>query len=158
MVRFGGQIGYGQDLAAAQPREHGRKRRGAHRSVRSRALDREAADAAAGARALIAVPLTRRGVLVGLVYAHAAEPRAWDAGEVDFVREVAGRISVALARIQATSASFTEAMSVALRSVCEAMAWAMVRVFFNRWLSSRLRKRCCSSAWMRASATETSPR
>ncbi|MEZ0250147.1 MAG: PAS domain S-box protein [Methylobacteriaceae bacterium] len=57
--------------------------------------------AAAGARALIAVPLTRRGVLVGLVYAHAAEPRAWDAGEVDFVREVAGRISVALARIQA---------------------------------------------------------
>ncbi|MCP1549735.1 MULTISPECIES: PAS domain S-box protein [Methylorubrum] len=57
--------------------------------------------AAAGARALVGVPLTRRGDLVGLVYAHAAKPRAWDAGEVDFVREVAGRISVALARIQA---------------------------------------------------------
>ncbi|MFX6555793.1 HWE histidine kinase domain-containing protein, partial [Acinetobacter baumannii] len=34
-------------------------------------------------------------------YAHAAEPRAWDAGEIDFVREVAGRVSVSLARIQA---------------------------------------------------------
>ncbi|KAB7782949.1 PAS domain S-box protein [Methylorubrum populi] len=56
---------------------------------------------AAGIRALIAVPLMRRGACAGLVYAHAAEPRAWDAGEIDFVREVTGRVSVALARIQA---------------------------------------------------------
>ena len=57
--------------------------------------------AAIGARALLGVPLMRRGEPVGLVYAHAPESRAWEPGEVDFVREVAGRVSVALARIQA---------------------------------------------------------
>ncbi|CAO4144037.1 PAS domain S-box protein [Methylorubrum aminovorans] len=57
--------------------------------------------AAIGARALLGVPLMRRGDLVGLVYAHAPEPRPWEPGEVDFVREVAGRVSVALARSQA---------------------------------------------------------
>ena len=57
--------------------------------------------AAIGVRALLGVPLMRRGDLVGLVYAHAPEPRPWEPGEVDFVREVAERVSVALARIQA---------------------------------------------------------
>lgn len=57
--------------------------------------------AAAAIRALIEVPLLRRGELAGLVYAHADAPRAWSAGETDFVREVAGRVSVALARMQA---------------------------------------------------------
>ncbi|MEH3116195.1 MAG: PAS domain S-box protein [Methylorubrum populi] len=57
--------------------------------------------AASGTRALIEVPLLRRGALFGLVRAHAAETRAWSAGEIDFVREVAGRVSAALARIQA---------------------------------------------------------
>ena len=57
--------------------------------------------AAIAARAGITVPLLRRGELVGLVYVHAAGVRAWSRGEIDFVREVAGRASAALARLQA---------------------------------------------------------
>jgi PAS domain S-box-containing protein len=52
-------------------------------------------------RAQIKVPLLRRGELVGLLFAHAAAPRAWEAGEVGFVREVAERVWAALARLQA---------------------------------------------------------
>ena len=54
-----------------------------------------------GARALIKVPLLRRGELVGLLFAQAAAPRPWEPGEVAFVREVAERVWAALARLQA---------------------------------------------------------
>lgn len=57
--------------------------------------------AALATRAQIKVPLLRRGELVGLLFAHAAAPRVWEAGEVDFVREVADRVWAALARLQA---------------------------------------------------------
>ena len=57
--------------------------------------------AALATRAKIKVPLLRRGDLVGLLFAHAAAPRAWEPGEVGFVREVADRVWAALARLQA---------------------------------------------------------
>lgn len=83
-----------------------RLRRGAVLAVADIAADPElAADAEVyagiAARAGITVPLLRRGELVGLVYVHAAGVRAWSRGEIDFVREVAGRASAAQARIQA---------------------------------------------------------
>ncbi len=52
-------------------------------------------------RAQIKVPLLRRGELVGLLFAHAALPRAWEPAEVGFVREVADRVWAALGRLQA---------------------------------------------------------
>ncbi|MBB2961755.1 PAS domain S-box protein [Methylobacterium sp. R2-1] len=90
--------------SAAFPASLARLRRGEIVAVPDLAADPDLAPDAGGeaaAGALLGVPLMRRGDLVGLVYAHAPEPRAWEPGEVDFVREVAGRVSVALARIQA---------------------------------------------------------
>ncbi|CAO4184099.1 PAS domain-containing protein [Methylorubrum populi] len=90
----------------AFPATAARLRRGEILAVADIAADpRLAPDAAAYAeaaiRALIKVPLRRRGELVGFVSVHAAEPRIWGAGEIDFVREVAGRVSATRARIQA---------------------------------------------------------
>ncbi|KAB1074269.1 PAS domain-containing protein [Methylobacterium planeticum] len=66
---------------------------------------RFAADAAGYAdlrvRALIEVPLIQRGKLVGILFAHASEWRAWPPGEVAFAREVAERAWDALGRFQA---------------------------------------------------------
>ncbi|GJE74610.1 PAS domain S-box protein [Methylorubrum suomiense] len=52
-------------------------------------------------RAQIKVPLLRRSELVGLLFAHAAEPRTWEPGEIGFVREVADRVWATLSRLQA---------------------------------------------------------
>ncbi|KAB1077086.1 PAS domain-containing sensor histidine kinase [Methylobacterium soli] len=57
--------------------------------------------AALGVRALIEVPLIQRGNLVGVLFAHASEPRDWAPGEVAFAREVAERAWDALGRFQA---------------------------------------------------------
>ena len=105
-LAIGREMPGGRADPAPYPATLARLRRGTILAVADLAADPGLAPdaggyAAVGARALIGVPLMRRGDLVGLVYAHAAEPRAWDAGEIDFVREVAGRVSVSLARIQA---------------------------------------------------------
>ncbi|MCJ2007778.1 PAS domain-containing protein [Methylobacterium sp. J-092] len=60
-----------------------------------------AAYAGMGARAAINVPLTRLGRLAGVLFVHDRAPRAWAAGEIAFVREVAERLWGTLGRIQA---------------------------------------------------------
>ncbi|KQP52832.1 PAS domain-containing sensor histidine kinase [Methylobacterium sp. Leaf106] len=56
---------------------------------------------AQGVRAVISVPLLRRGRLVGVLYATEASPRAWTQNEIDFVRDVAERAWSGLTRIEA---------------------------------------------------------
>ncbi|KQP40968.1 PAS domain S-box protein [Methylobacterium sp. Leaf104] len=54
-----------------------------------------------GMRAVIKVPVLRRGRLVGILYVLDREPRAWSAGEIAFAREVADRAWGGLTRIEA---------------------------------------------------------
>ncbi len=56
---------------------------------------------AIGARTLINVPVMERGRLVGIGFIHSDRPRAFSAEELAFVRAVADRIQVAVARVQA---------------------------------------------------------
>ena len=54
-----------------------------------------------GMRAVIKVPVLRRGRLVGILYVLDREPRDWSAGEIAFAREVAERAWGGLTRIEA---------------------------------------------------------
>ena len=57
--------------------------------------------AAIGVRAQIVAPLLQRGRLVGSLFVHGAEPRAWSRDEVDFARAVADRTHAAFAKVRA---------------------------------------------------------
>ncbi len=50
------------------------------------------------ARAVINMPLTEAGNLVGLLYLNHGTPRVWTANEIAFVREVGDRVRTAIAR------------------------------------------------------------
>ncbi len=54
-----------------------------------------------GARAVVNMPLTERGGLVGLLYLNHGTARAWSRDELDFTREVGERIRSAIARREA---------------------------------------------------------
>ena len=54
-----------------------------------------------GARAVVNMPLTERGGLVGLLYLNHGSARAWSRDELDFTREVGERIRSAIARREA---------------------------------------------------------
>ncbi|MGQ2996846.1 response regulator [Variovorax sp.] len=54
-----------------------------------------------GARAVVNMPLTERGGLVGLLYLNHGRARAWSRDELDFTREVGERIRSAIARREA---------------------------------------------------------
>ncbi|MGX7709389.1 PAS domain-containing protein [Methylobacterium sp. Gmos1] len=54
-----------------------------------------------GVRALINVPVMERGRLVGIGFIHSDRPRAFSTEELAFVRAVADRVQVAVARVQA---------------------------------------------------------
>lgn len=56
---------------------------------------------AIGTQAQIKVPLVEKGCLVGLLYAHQAEPRTWTKDEIDFAHGVADRTYAALGKVQA---------------------------------------------------------
>ena len=84
----------------------GRLTRGAVLSVPDIAADPEGVDdpaayARLGLRAVIKVPVLRRGRLVGILYVLDRVPRDWSAGEVTFAREVAERAWSGLTRIEA---------------------------------------------------------
>lgn len=57
-----------------------------------------------GIRALVCVPLIKRGHLGALLYVHSAVPRAWREGEVRLVEEVAERTWATLERARAEAA------------------------------------------------------
>ncbi len=57
--------------------------------------------AAIDTRALIKIPLIRRRELIGLLFAHSAEPRTWNAGEIAFADAVADRTYAAIAKVLA---------------------------------------------------------
>jgi PAS domain S-box-containing protein len=54
-----------------------------------------------GMRAVIKVPVLRRGRLVGILYVLDRHPRDWSAGEITFAREVAERAWGGLTRVEA---------------------------------------------------------
>jgi PAS domain S-box-containing protein len=54
-----------------------------------------------GMRAVIKVPVLRRGRLVGILYVLDRHPRDWSAGEIAFAREVAERAWSGLTRVEA---------------------------------------------------------
>lgn len=54
-----------------------------------------------GVQAQIVVPLLRSSELVGLMFAHSAEPRTWNQQELDFTYAVADRTYAGLAKVQA---------------------------------------------------------
>lgn len=56
---------------------------------------------ALGVRALVNIPLIERGRFVSLFYVVAAEPHAWSAQELSFLRNVADRARAAIARLEA---------------------------------------------------------
>ena len=64
---------------------------------------RDNADAleAITARAVVNMPLTERGGLVGLLYLNHGQVRPWSRDELDFVREVGDRVRSAIARREA---------------------------------------------------------
>ncbi|WP_295985971.1 response regulator [uncultured Variovorax sp.] len=53
------------------------------------------------ARAVVNMPLTERGGLVGLLYVNNGEVRPWPRDELDFIREVGDRVRSAIARREA---------------------------------------------------------
>ncbi|MDN6886917.1 response regulator [Variovorax sp. CAN2819] len=53
------------------------------------------------ARAVVNMPLTERGGLVGLLYLNHGQARVWSRDELDFVREVGDRVRSAIARREA---------------------------------------------------------
>lgn len=84
----------------------GRLARGAILSVPDIAADPEGVDdpaayARLGLRAVIKVPVLRRGRLVGILYVLDRVPRDWSPGEITFAREVAERAWGGLTRIEA---------------------------------------------------------
>lgn len=52
-------------------------------------------------RAQIMVPLVTRGVLVGVLFLHSRNPRAWHRADVNFARNIADRAYAAIAKLQA---------------------------------------------------------
>lgn len=56
---------------------------------------------AMGTRAQIMVPLLRKGELVGVLFAHARNPRGWTDTERNFARNLADRTYAAVAKVQA---------------------------------------------------------
>ncbi|WP_238280427.1 HWE histidine kinase domain-containing protein, partial [Methylobacterium goesingense] len=64
-------------------------------------IDDPAAYARLGLRAVIKVPVLRRGRLVGILYVLDRVPRDWSVGEITFAREVAERAWGGLTRIEA---------------------------------------------------------
>ncbi len=71
----------------------------AHEDPRTRA--NAAALDGIGARAVVNMPLTERGGLVGLLYLNHGSARAWSRDELDFIGEVGERIRSAIARREA---------------------------------------------------------
>ncbi|MDA7416423.1 response regulator [Xenophilus arseniciresistens] len=67
----------------------------------ARARDQGQALLAIGARAVLNMPLTEKGNLVGLLYLNHGQARAWPQAELEFVREAGERVRVAIARIEA---------------------------------------------------------
>ncbi|RYF76245.1 MAG: response regulator, partial [Comamonadaceae bacterium] len=67
---------------------------------------------AIGARAVLNMPLTEKGNLVGLLYLNHGDAREWPQSELEFVREVGERVRVAIARVEAQSelAAFAESL------------------------------------------------
>lgn len=59
---------------------------------------------AISARAVLNMPLSEQGNLVGLLYLNHSQPRAWTADEVDFVRDVGDRLRSILGRREAQQA------------------------------------------------------
>lgn len=66
-----------------------------------RALDGTADGARRPVGALLNVPVRERGRSVGLFFVHSAAPRVWRPEEVAFVRNVADRVQVGIARLRA---------------------------------------------------------
>jgi two-component sensor histidine kinase len=55
----------------------------------------------AQARALVNIPVRQQGRTVGVLFVHANEPRAWGEEILVFIRNVADRLEVGMARLQA---------------------------------------------------------
>ncbi|SFP71964.1 PAS domain S-box-containing protein [Variovorax sp. OK605] len=81
---------------------------------------RDNADAldAITARAVVNMPLTERGGLVGLLYLNHGEARPWPRDEIDFVREVGDRVRSAIARREAQTelVAFAESLEQQVRA------------------------------------------
>jgi len=75
--------------------------------VRTDPRTRDAPDAllAYGIQALLDVPVTENGHVIGQILVHSSEPRLWDADEIAFVRSFAERTRAAMARREAEQAS-----------------------------------------------------
>ncbi|MGJ3627251.1 GAF domain-containing protein [Sphingomonas sp. MMS24-JH45] len=64
----------------------------------ARTRDQAAAMEARGARAFVNIPMMQQGVCVAMLYVSTASPRDWTSDEVQFVRDVAYRVHVAIDR------------------------------------------------------------
>lgn len=62
----------------------------------ARTRDQAAAMEARGARAFVNIPMMQQGVCVAMLYVSTASPRDWTSDEVQFVRDVAYRVHVAI--------------------------------------------------------------
>ncbi len=54
-----------------------------------------------GVGAMITLPLLGKGMLEGVLFIHAAAPRAWEPAEIAFVQAVADRVHASVAKLQA---------------------------------------------------------
>jgi PAS domain S-box-containing protein len=90
---------YVSDILAGEPAAIG--------DVETDPRTRDAPEAllAYGIRALLDVPVTEDGRVVGQILVHSAEPRTWTNGEIAFVRSFAERTRAAMARREAERAS-----------------------------------------------------
>lgn len=69
--------------------------------IDDRARDYAAALEERGARALVNTPVFERGTFVALLYVLTLQPREWSEEEVQFIREVASRVRLAVERLRA---------------------------------------------------------
>ena len=96
-----------------------------------RTRDFAAALEARSARAFVNTPVFERGAFVALLYVSTIQPRAWSAGELAFIRDVALRTRAATARREA------EAAQRALAASLEAQVAARTRELDRAWQLSQ---------------------